>query len=84
MLGNFSCFCCRLQTFKIEISKKLKTIRVSNSLDLDKDQHSVGHDLGPTCSRRQKSPLARKEFKTLYLLVSTADNLCKQFGPDQP
>ena len=25
------------------------TIRVSNDSDLDKDRHSVGHDLGPNC-----------------------------------
>ena len=28
------------------------TIRVSNSLDQDQDQHSVGPDLGPNCSQR--------------------------------
>ena len=28
------------------------TIRVSNSLDPDQDQHSVGPDLGPNCLQR--------------------------------
>ena len=49
------------------------TIRVSKSLDLDQDQHSVGPDLGPYClkkgiSRRQKSPLARKKLSSKGLL----------------
>ena len=44
MLGNFSCFCCRLLTFsKLSFSKNCaKTIiRVSNSLDPDQDRRSV-------------------------------------------
>ena len=55
MLGNFSCFCCFLLTFfKITfLRKKFRfTIRVSNVLDKDKDRHSVGPDLGPTCLQR--------------------------------
>ena len=39
------------------------TIRVSNSLDLDQDRHSIGPDLGPNCSQRLV-PLARKEIGT--------------------
>ena len=44
------------------------TIRLSVGLDPDQDRRSVGPDLGPNClqsiiSRRQKSPLARKELK---------------------
>ena len=43
------------------------TTRVSNSLDPDQDRRSVGPDLGQKLfakfiSRRQKSPLARKEL----------------------
>ena len=42
MLGNFSCFCCHLPTFsKINFFKKSfrNTIRVSNNLNPDQDQH---------------------------------------------
>ena len=28
------------------------TIRISNGLDTDQDQHSVGPDLGPNCLQR--------------------------------
>ena len=40
---------------------------LSNGLDPDQDRHSVGPDLGPKLfakyiSRRQESPLARKEL----------------------
>ena len=42
-------FCLLLTFFKINFSKSSfkNTIRVSNSLDPDQDQHSVGPDLGP-------------------------------------
>ena len=36
MLGKFSCFCCSLLTSKNSFSN---SIRVSNGLDLDQDQH---------------------------------------------
>ena len=52
MLGSFSCFSSRLLTIiKNKFFKKFfqNTIRVSNSLALDQDQHSVGPDLGPNC-----------------------------------
>ena len=42
----------------------MNTIRATNSLDPDQDQHYVGIDLGPNCLQRlsaDKSPLARKE-----------------------
>ena len=44
MLGNFSCFYCRLLTFfKIKFLQKNTgaTIRVPNSLDPDQDRNSV-------------------------------------------
>ena len=44
MLGNFSCFCCRLLTFfKKTLSENYfrNTIRVSISLNPDQDRHSV-------------------------------------------
>ena len=50
MLGNFSCFYCRLSTFsKLTYSNEYFriAIRVSNGLDLDQDRHNVGPDLGP-------------------------------------
>ena len=39
---------------KLTFSKKSfrSTIRESNSLDLDQDQHNVGPDLGPNCLQR--------------------------------
>ena len=56
MLGNFSCFCCRLLTFfKNGLFSKnsfKNTIRVSNCLDPDQDRQNVGPDLGPDCLQR--------------------------------
>ena len=57
--------------FKTNLSKIhfRNTIRVSNSLNSDQDQHSVGPDLVPNCfqrlsdSRRQKLPLSRTELR---------------------
>ena len=52
MLGNFSCFCCFLLIFLFfDFSKNSlwNTISVSISLDPDKDQCSIGPDLGPNC-----------------------------------
>ena len=66
MLGNFSCFCCRLLIFsKLTFSKSSfrHTITVSNSLDPDQDRHSVGPDLNPNCLRRLSADdKARKEL----------------------
>ena len=52
MLGNFSCFSCSLELFQNNIRN---TIRVSNGLDPDQVQHSVGPDLGLSAddTRRQ-------------------------------
>ena len=60
--GLFSSFCCLMLTFfKINIFKKLFTIRMSNSFG-----HPVGSDLGPNCLQKlsadDKSPLAKKEL----------------------
>ena len=70
MLGNFSCFYCRLLTFfKINFFKKFfqDAIRVSNGLDPDQDRRSVGPDLGPNCLQRlsadDNSLLATNELK---------------------
>ena len=46
ILGNLSCFCCGTSTadfFKINLFKKefRNTIKVSNGLDADQDQHSL-------------------------------------------
>ena len=67
--GNCSCLCSHLLTFfKIIFSKNSfrNTIRMSNGLDPDQDQHSVSSDLDPNCLQRlsadNKSPLARQEL----------------------
>ena len=52
ILGNFSCFCCRLLTFfKINFFKRFfqEQHRRSNGLDPDQD---VGPDLGLNCLQR--------------------------------
>ena len=38
----------------------LGTISVSNSLDPDQDQHSVGADLGPICLQKLQQTISRK------------------------
>ena len=67
MLGNFSFFCCRLLFSKISFRN---TIKVSNSLDPDRDGHLVSPDLGPKLSARSykqsvKLTPARKEFSKI-------------------
>ena len=54
MLGNFSCFCCRLLTFfsKLTFSKKSFRNTIRMSISSDQDQLSVGPDLGPNCLQR--------------------------------
>ena len=55
MLGNFSCFCCRLQTFfKINffINFFQEHYQSVNGLYPDEDQHSFSPDLGPNCLQR--------------------------------
>ena len=55
ILGNFSCFCCRLLTlFKIDLFEKFfrNTIRVSNGFDSDQGRHSASPDLCPNCLQR--------------------------------
>ena len=76
MLGNFSCFCCRLLTsFKINFLENSfrNTIRVSNSLDPDQAQHYVGPDLSPDClqmlsaddTSRQRNKVYQSAFGSL-------------------
>ena len=48
MLGNFSGSCCLLTFFSKLFFSKI-TIRVTNALDPDQDQHSAGPNLGPNC-----------------------------------
>ena len=79
MLGNFSCFPCRLLTFQKNISETLS--QVSNCLDPDQGQHSVSPDLGTNCLQKlsagDRSPLARRELKHLIglpgALMSVSD-----------
>ena len=63
MLGNFSCFCECLSTFvKIHFSKNsFNAIQVSNSLDPDQDQYSVGPDLGSNCLQKLSADAVSKE-----------------------
>ena len=52
MLGNFSCFCCRLLTFsKLTLSKNYfrNPNRLSKDLDPDRDPRSVSPGLGTLC-----------------------------------
>ena len=65
-------------------------MRVSSSLDPDQVPGSVRPALGPNClerlsadntSRQRVERYLMIECLTLYPLVSSADNLCKQFGP---
>ena len=74
MLGNFSCFHCRLLIFsKLTFSKNAfrNIVRVSNRLDADQDRQKVSPDLVQNCLQRlsadsQKSPLARKELHQMH------------------
>ena len=55
-----------LNFFQNQLFQKIlfsNTIRVSNRLDPDQDQHSVGPDLGANCLQRLSTALARKELK---------------------
>ena len=75
MMGNFSCFFCRLLTFfKITFSKTSfkNTIRVSNGLDPDQDRNFVGPNLGTNCLQRlsaDKKVAASKERVKMSILV---------------
>ena len=64
----FFVFFCRLQIFfKITFFSNYffrNNIRVSNSLDLDQAQNSVGPDLGPTCLKT-KFAARRQRVKAL-------------------
>ena len=53
MLGNFSYFCCLLQTlFKIFFFQKILSGTLSNCLDPDQDRQNVGPDLDPNRLQR--------------------------------
>ena len=67
MLGNFSCFCCRVLIFSILGVTKFFledwSIRVSNSLAHDQDQHSVGPNLDPNfCESYSQTTLVVSEL----------------------
>ena len=51
MLGDCSCFCCRLLNFGHFVIKNYfrNTIRVTNGLDPDEDRRCVDPDLRPDC-----------------------------------
>ena len=84
-LGIFSCFLSSAKLFssrffvvchvifKLSSKKSFRnTIRVSNSLDPDQDQHNVGPDLDLNCLQRlssdKKETAARKELMLLYII----------------
>ena len=78
MLGNFSCFCCRLLTFfkiyqNLIFQKKIfqEHYQCDRCVDPDQDQHFVWPDLGPYFLQRlaadNKSPLARKELRGIQV-----------------
>ena len=69
MLGNFSCWCCRLLTFFKTEKKFMNTIRVPNGLDSDQDRSSVGPDLAPNCL--QTTSPVDKQFKETFLMAIT-------------
>ena len=52
MLGNFLSSADFSQNLTFSKNSYTNTIRVSNNLDPDQDQHSVGPDLDPNCLQR--------------------------------
>ena len=53
MLGNFSCFYCRLLTFqKLTFFLEFFQEHYQTVWSHDQDRHSVGPDLGPSCLQR--------------------------------
>ena len=90
MLGNFSCFCCRLLTFfKNKFFKKFfQEHYQSVSLVPDQDRRSVGPDLGPYCLQRLSAddksctyeplcvPRACDIGSTMYTISSVAAITC--------
>ena len=90
MLGNCSCFGCHQLTFSKLFKKKI-ILEHYQSVKLFESRSGLTFCLScsgsklfaKVISRRQKSPLARKEL-TLSRLVEiffSADNLCKEFVP---
>ena len=86
MLGNYSCFCCRLLTFstttKHQTQEHYKSVKtLANSLDPDQDRQSVGPDLEPnylqmfSANDKLKSLLASEELKELKMGLLTHLNI---------
>ena len=99
MLGNFSCFCCRLLTFfsKSTFSQNSfkNIIRVADGWDPDQDRLFVGPEQGPNClhlkvsSRRQISPLsesppARRELIRSFSAAELRVIACRSIDPYPP
>ena len=68
MLGNFVMLLLTLLTFQKKSFRN--TIRVTNSLDADQDQRSVGTDLAPNCWQRLSAE--DKKFTEMYSLLGNA------------
>ena len=73
MLGNFSCFYCRLLTFsKLAFLQKKSfrnTIRVSKGLEPDQGRLSVSPDLGPNCLQRLQAD-EKSQVRQVYFTIS--------------
>ena len=52
-----------------------------NSLDPDHNQHLIRTDLGPNYLQMLSKDNTDMQSVTIYLLLMSADNLCKRFGP---
>ena len=71
MLGNISCFCCRLPTFKKFFREHYQIVK---RIHLDPDQvrelvDLVGSDLGPNCLQRLSAYYKRERIITVNVPV---------------
>ena len=89
-MSNFSCFCCCLLTFsKLNFQKKKfrNTIGVSNGLDSEQYQCSVGPDLGPSCfkgyQQMTKVAAGKERVKYNYCIDAINKHLLNDTGASQ-
>ena len=68
MLGNVSCFCCRLLTFQKFFQEHYQSVKRFES------RHSVSLDLGPNCLQR----LSADDISQKLLLAKKRVNICIQ------
>ena len=82
----FSCFYSPLLTFsKLTFSKNcfMNTFRVSNGLDPDQDQLSVGPDLDPNCKQRLSADYKIKSLLARIVLNSICIPISNQFSENK-